>query len=102
MTVMSDHPAAAVGVGLFVVGHILGPVLLGAALWRARVVPRWVAIAVAVSQPVHLVSAVILPSRLLDVVLGWWLTTVAFAAIALVVLRMRDDEWDAAPSAATG
>ncbi len=97
VTSMMSAPAASVGTGVFVVGHIAGLLLLGIALWRSRIVPRWVAVAVAVSQPVHLVSAVIVPSRLLDVVLGWGLTTVGFAAVGLHVLRMPDDEWDRPP-----
>ncbi|MGH3340961.1 MAG: hypothetical protein ACRDPL_19305, partial [Propionibacteriaceae bacterium] len=32
----------------YVVGHVVGFLLLGVALWRARAVPRWAAIAVAV------------------------------------------------------
>ena len=94
---IENHPVNGLGVGLFVIGHILGLVLLGIALRRARVVPLWVAVATAVSQPVHFVSAVLIPSRLLDVVLGWGLTTVAFAAIGLAILRMRDDDWDQPP-----
>jgi multisubunit Na+/H+ antiporter MnhB subunit len=73
-------------------------VLLGIALLRARAVPRWVAIALMVSQPMHLVSAVILPSRLLDVTLGWGLTTIAFAAVAVTILRTRNDDWDLPPA----
>ena len=94
---MENHPVSGLGIGLFVVGHIVGLILLGIALRRARVVPLWVAVATAVSQPVHFVSAVLIPSRLLDVVLGWGLTTVAFAAIGLAILRMRDDDWDQPP-----
>ena len=91
---------AIAGISTFgwVIGHILGMVLLGIALLRARAVPRWVAIALMVSQPMHLVSAVIVPSRLLDVTLGWGLTTVAFTAVAVVILRTRNDDWDLPPA----
>ena len=41
----------------FVVGHILGLLLLGIALWRSRAVPRWAAVLVGVASvvqiPVH-------------------------------------------------
>src|SRR5207248_1687608 len=43
----------------WVIGHILGMVLLGIALLRARAVPTWVAVALMVSQPMHLVAAII-------------------------------------------
>jgi hypothetical protein len=62
---------------VFVVGHVLGTVLLGLALWRA--VPRWVALAIAVSQPLHFVAAVVLGNHVLDAV-AWCLTAVGFAA----------------------
>jgi hypothetical protein len=46
----------------------------------------------------HVIAAVVFPSRLLDIVAGWGLTTVGFAFVAAAVLRMPDDEWDPAPS----
>jgi Domain of unknown function (DUF4386) len=91
------HPVATVsGLG-WVAGHILGMILLGIALYRARVVARWVGIALAVSQPIHLISAIIVPSRLLDVTLGWGLTTVGFVMVSVAIARMPDDEWDLRP-----
>lgn len=92
-----NHPTASLATFGWVLGHILGAVLLGIALLRARVAPRWVGIALMVSQPIHLVAAVIVPSRLLDVTLGWGLTTVAFAAVAVIILRTPNDDWDLAP-----
>jgi hypothetical protein len=88
-------PIGVGGVG-FVAGHIVGMVLLGAALWRARVVPVWAAIAVLISQPMHLVSFVILGNQVLDVA-SWGLTTLGLAVVALRVLRTRNDDWDVAP-----
>lgn len=85
----ANHPVANVAGFGWVIGHILGMVLLGIALLRARAVPKWVAYALMVSQPMHLVAAVIIPSRLLDVTLGWGLTTVAFTAVAVVLTRTR-------------
>lgn len=75
-------PAVSLATTVFVAGHILGTVLLGIALWRA--VPRWVAVALAVSQPLHLVFAVIVPNHLLDG-LAWAITAACFciAAVAL-------------------
>lgn len=92
------HPLAGIGIGVFIVGHILGMILLGIAVAKARAVAVWVGIALAVSQPFHLISAVILPSRLLDVTLGWGLTTVAFLMISRALLRMSDDDFDPRPA----
>jgi hypothetical protein len=51
-----------------------------------------------VSQPIHLVAAIIVPSRLLDVTLGWGMTTVGFALVSLALLRMDDDDFDLPPN----
>ena len=82
----------------WVLGHILGLVILAIALHRARVLPLWAAVLMALSQPVHLVSAVILPSRWLDVFGGWGITTVTCALVSLWILRTRDTEWDLPPA----
>lgn len=92
------HPIAAVSGFTWVIGHILGMILLAAALWKSRVIPRWAALALAVSQPVHLIAAVILPSRLLDVTLGWGLTTIGFAVVSVAILRTSNDDWDLPPA----
>ena len=84
------------GIILYVLGHITGMVLLGIALWRSRAVPAWVGIALAVSQPLHLVFAVIVPSRVGDT-LAWGAAAVAFTYCAVRILRTPDAEWDLAP-----
>lgn len=90
---LSAHPINGIGIGVFVIGHIIGMILLGIAVARARVVPVWAGVAIAVSQPFHLISAVIVPSRLMDLTLGWGLTFVGFTVVALAVLRGGDDRW---------
>ena len=79
LSAIDQNPVATAATTLFVTGHILGIVLLGVALWR--VIPRWAAIALIVSQPLHFVVAVIVPNHPLDV-LAWLLTTVGFTAAA--------------------
>lgn len=91
----SLHPAMLVAGGIFVLGHVVGTVLLGCALLRVTAVPRAAAWAVLVAQPVHFVAAVILGSHALDLV-GWGFNAVGFAAIAVLVLRMSDNDWAAA------
>jgi hypothetical protein len=87
------HPAMVVTGLLFVLGHVLGTVLLGAALWRSRAVPRWAAACVVAAQPVHVVAAVVLGSHALDLV-GWGLNAVGFAVAASVIARTDDEAWD--------
>ncbi len=88
------HGVFGAGIGLFVLGHIAGAVLLGLALWGT--VPRWASVALIVSQPLHVVAFVILQNRYLDSA-AWGLTALGLAVCAVVVLRTPDDEWDLPP-----
>lgn len=81
------HPTAMIGIGVFVLGHILGTVLLGIALLRSGRVPPAIAWAVTVSQPLHFVAGVVLGSRELDLV-AWSLTAVGMAYAGRALLRM--------------
>jgi hypothetical protein len=83
----SDQTLVAVWIGAFIVGHILGTVLLGAALWRARAVPRWAALAIAVSMPLHL-ATVVTGFRAGDVA-AWLLLLAGFAACARAMVARR-------------
>jgi hypothetical protein len=81
---LNANPVLVVGTIGFVLGHVVGMILLGVALLRGRTVPAWAAWALIVSQPLHVVFAVIVPSPALDAA-GWGLTTVGFAAAAYAV-----------------
>jgi hypothetical protein len=79
---------------LFVIGHVLGAILMGLAL-RGSIHPiGW--IAMLLTQPGHVFAFVVLPNHVTDA-LAWSLMTVAFAFCAVKVLRTADDEWDLAP-----
>lgn len=91
----TTHPTVEVAGAVFVLGHVLGTVLLGVALWRARAVGRWAAVCTIVSQPIH-VTAVIVASHTLDLV-GWGLQAVGFAAVGWAILRLHNDDWDLPP-----
>lgn len=88
---------AVVAGSFWVLGHILGLVILAIALHRARVLPLWAALLMALSQPVHLVAAMIVPSRWLDVFGGWGMTTFTCLLVSLYLWRMLDKEFDLAP-----
>lgn len=90
------HGSMNVAGGLFVLGHVLGTILIGVAMWRSRIVARWAAVAVMVSQPIHFIAAVVIPNHTLDLV-GWGLQAVGFAVVGLAILRMSNDEWQPLP-----
>jgi hypothetical protein len=77
---------------LFVLGHVIGMVVLGIALWRSRAVPAWVGILFAAYPLVHL-GAHIGGSIAADNVSGV-LFVIASVACAVRVLRVRNDDWD--------
>jgi hypothetical protein len=81
----SVHPSAGVAIGVFVLGHVVGTVLLGLALLRSGRVPAWAAWAVAVSQPLHFVATVVLGNNVVDFV-AWSLTAVGMAVVARVLV----------------
>jgi hypothetical protein len=87
-------PVAAAGV-IFIAGHIVGLIVLGAALWRAHAVPAWAAVAVIASQPLHFVFAVVAPNQALDAA-AWGLAALGLGAAALRVLRTPNGDWDVA------
>ena len=85
--------------GVFIVGHTLGGILIGAALARARFVPIWAAASIVVAAVLHPIARVGLGSKWLDVV-AFALLTLGLAVTGLRVLRMSDDEWEPGPEAA--
>ncbi|TMR96774.1 hypothetical protein [Nonomuraea basaltis] len=90
---LAAQPALAASVGIFVLGHVLGTVLLGAALWRAHVIPAWAGLALVASQPLHLAFVISDAPKVLDGA-AWGLTALGFAAAALTLARMSDDEYE--------
>lgn len=79
------HPSFDIGLTIFVIGHVVGTVLLGMALLRSRRIPYLAAWAVLISQPLHFIAAVIVGSPTLDLV-GWSLTGIGLAFVARALL----------------
>jgi hypothetical protein len=80
------HPALEVSMGVFVLGHVVGTVLLGLALIRSGRVPAWVGWGIAVSQPLHFVATVFLGSPQVDFV-AWSMTAVGMAVAGRALLE---------------
>jgi hypothetical protein len=74
---------------------VIGTILLGIAMWRSGIGPRWAAVATAISQPLHAIAAIVLASHTLDLA-AWGLQAAGFAAVGWVILRMRDEDWEPA------
>jgi hypothetical protein len=72
---------------LFIVGHMLGLLLLGIALWRSRAVPRWAAALVGLASlaqvPVHDSGA--------GSAVAYGLLLIGMAACAVTLLRTRPE-----------
>ncbi len=70
---------------IFVAGHLSGTVLLGIALYRARMLTVVPALILAVSQPIHLTAA-LTGNHTLDLI-GWGMTAVGMTFAARALLR---------------
>ena len=82
---------------LFAFGNLVGTLLLAIAMFRSRpALPVWAAIGVA-AWPVLHVTGLVVGSEWFEVT-GAVLQAAGFAAIAAVVLRTRDDDWDPLPA----
>lgn len=93
-------PGVAVPVLVFVLGHIVGVVLLGVLAIRARLLPVAFGVALAASQVVHLI-ATILGLSWLDFI-GWGTTAVGMGLLGWRMLHTPDDEWDLPPEGTSG
>jgi hypothetical protein len=62
---------------IFIVGHLIGPLLLGMALVRARMIPLWSPILIAASIPLHILAFV----------MGtWYIDPIAYAMLAAALI----------------
>lgn len=96
VTALTELPQLLVLVLVFVVGHIVGTVLLGVTMIVGRAAPLVIGILMAVSQPLHLTAGIV-GSPALDLV-AWGLTAVGMGFLAHRVLRTPDDAWDLPPA----
>jgi hypothetical protein len=93
----ANHDAfIGVGTTIFLIGHELGTIILGAALWRAGAVRKWAASLFVVGPVAHF-AAVIGGARWLDVV-PFALLTLGGAAAARAIAATSDEEWDLPPA----
>jgi hypothetical protein len=79
---------------LFISGIVVGLPLLGIALWRSRVAPRWMAVALIVGGITH----PFLPNHVIAGI-GLLIASVGFAGATVALLRTPNDEFDLPPVA---
>jgi hypothetical protein len=85
---------AGVSTGLFVLGHVIGAILMGFALRGSIPAIGW--LAMVLTTPAHVVAFVVLQQPVVDMA-AWFLMSLSFAYCAIAVLRTSDDDWDIAP-----
>jgi hypothetical protein len=74
---------------MFLIGYVLGMVLLGVGLFWARVVPRWTAALIVL----YVVGFVFAEESLLIALISWVLLFVGFGTIGFMLLRQSDADW---------
>ena len=88
----SNDPVIGTLTLLFVLGHLIGMIILGVALWRSRAIPAWAGIMFTLFPLVHL-GAHIGGSVVVDD-LSALLLLIPAIVCAVTILRMRNDDWD--------
>jgi len=83
-----------VGTNLFVLGHVLGAILMGLALRGSIATIGW--LAMLLTTPMHVLAFVVLQMPALDLA-AWLLMTLAFVCCAVKIIKTPNDDWDLPP-----
>ena len=83
-----------VSTNLFVLGHVLGAILMGLALRGSIATIGW--LAMLLTTPMHVVAFVVLQMPALDLA-AWLLMTLAFVCCAVKIIKTPNDDWDLPP-----
>ena len=86
---LEEHPINQIAGLLFILGITFGLLLLGLALWRSRVAPAWMGIALAIGGFTH----PFLPGHFIAG-LGLLVAAVGFAGASYALLRTRNQDFD--------
>ena len=79
---------------LFVLGHVLGAILMGLALRGSIATVGWMAMLL--TTPMHVLAFVVLQMPPLDMA-AWLLMTLAFVCCAVKIIKTPNDDWDLPP-----
>jgi len=83
-----------VSTNLFVLGHVLGAILMGLALRGSIATIGW--LAMLLTTPMHVLAFVVLQMPALDLA-AWLLMTLAFVCCAVKIIKTPNDDWDLHP-----
>ena len=89
---INGDPVFGTLIGLFVLGHVVGMIILGAALWRSHAVPVWAALLFIAYPVLHFVGHQVNP--IFDYVAGVALL-ISSVVIATRIARTPNGRWDA-------
>lgn len=92
---MFAHPVSIVGIMPFFLTITFGRVVLGFMLWRIRIAPRWMAVALVLATPVEFILVAAVGN--VGPVLAYVVTAIGFASASVALMRMTDDEFDLPP-----
>ena len=92
VTAVQAHPLYVAEVLIFVVGHVIGQILLGIALWRTRLTPRWMALILILALPADFAAGAAGTNP--AAAAAWVLAALGFAGTSVALLRTRNDDFD--------
>ncbi len=93
MIALAERVYGSVGFGIFLLmflfGLLLGLIVLAVALWRAGIVPLWLAGCIAMASVLDFVAS----TSAVAVVVAWILLLIGLGWVGLKVLGMSDADW---------
>ncbi len=79
---------------IFIIGHLIGPMLLGIALGRTHMIPAWAAWAIILRSPIQVVGFLTHIGLAIEIV-TYGLLLIGSIPVALALLRFSDEEMPA-------
>lgn len=94
---LEEHPLTIIAIIPFFLTITLGRIGLGVLLWRARMAPRAMAVAMLAASPVEFLLLGGPFGSNIGPALAYVLTALGFAGASIALLRMTDDDFDLPP-----
>ncbi len=97
---LEAHPLAIIAIIPFFLTITIGRIGLGVLLWRARLAPRFVAVAMLAASPVEFLFVGASIGQNIGPAISYVLTAIGFAGASIALLGMTDDDFDLPPHTA--